>query len=231
MLREIEGASASIGTTPRQAMMPQNCGFAAPNRLARTTECTPSAPTTSLAVTGAAASKFEFDVVRRLRQADALAAEVNGAGLFAQQRLRNHLVQVAAMDGDVRKAVALDRFHTEIEQLPALPGIPQPDRLAGRKHLDLLERVLEPERMQDTRAVGADLHPGAELAQLVRLLVDIDIDAAADERERRRKPADATADDGDFFLHFDRSLSLVTAGRRRRCASRSTKTSASLSMT
>ena len=92
--------------------------------------------------------------------------------------MRNHAVQIAAMDGDVGKAVALDQFQAEIEQLPALPGIPKPDRLAGRQHLHFLQRLLEPQRMEDARAVGADLHAGAELAQFRRLLVDIDVDAA-----------------------------------------------------
>ena len=112
-----------------------------------------------------------------------------------------HVVQIAAMDGDVRRAVTLDQFQAEIEQLPALPGIPQPDRLAGRQHLHLLERLLEPERMQNAGAVGADLHAGAKFAQFRRLLVDIDIDAAPDQRQRRREPADAAADDDDFFRH------------------------------
>ena len=121
----------------------------------------------------------QFDVVGGLRKPNAFAAQVNGAGFCLQHRLRDHAVQIAAMDGDVGKAVALDRFQAEVEQLPALPGVPQPDRLAGRQHLDLLQRVLEPERMKHARAVGADLHAGAELAQFRRLLVDIDVDAAA----------------------------------------------------
>ncbi len=104
------------------------------------------------------------------------------------------------MDGDVGKAVALDRFHAEVEQLPGLPGVPQPDRLAGGQHLDLFQRVLEAERMQHARAVGADLHAGAKLAQLRRLLIDVDVDAAPQQPERRREPADAAADDGDVVL-------------------------------
>ena len=51
--------------------------------------------------------------------------------------------------------------------------------------------------MKHARAVGADLHAGAKLAQFRRLLVDIDIDAAPNERQRRREPADAAADDRD----------------------------------
>ena len=127
--------------------------------------------------------------------------EMNGAGLCLQHRLRDHAMQIAAMDGDVGKAVALDRFQAEVEQLPALPGIPQPDRLAGRQHLNLFQRLLEPERVKHAGAVGADLHAGAKLAQLGRLLVDIDVDAAANQRQRRRQPADAAADDRDV-VHY-----------------------------
>ena len=121
----------------------------------------------------------QLDVVGGLRKANAFAAQVNSAGFCLQHRLRDDAVQIAAMDGDVGKAVALDRFKAEIEQLPALPGVPQPDRLAGRQHLNLFQRILEPERMKHAGAVGADLHAGAELAQFRRLLVDIDVDAAA----------------------------------------------------
>ena len=54
--------------------------------------------------------------------------------------------------------------------------------------------------MQNPRAVGADLHTGAELAQFGRLLVDIYVDAAPGERQRRRKPADTAADDGNVAV-------------------------------
>ena len=51
--------------------------------------------------------------------------------------------------------------------------------------------------MQHARAVGADLHAGADLAQLGRLLVDLDLDAAPQQGERAGQPADAGADDDD----------------------------------
>ena len=124
-------------------------------------------------------------------------------------------MQIAAMNCDVRKAVALDQFHAELENLPGLPGIPQPDRLAGRQHLYLLKRILKPKRMKNASAVCADLHAGAELAQLRRLLVDFDIDPAPDQRQRRREPADTAADDNDLLLHRRRYLDI--AARLRHC--------------
>src|SRR4029077_15756645 len=113
----------------------------------------------------------------RLRKPDTFSVQVNGAGLGLQHRLRDYTVQIAAMDGDVGKAVARDRFQAEIEQLPGLPGVPQPDRFAGRQHLDLFQHFLQPERVQHAGTVGADLHAGAKLAQFRRLLVDVDVDA------------------------------------------------------
>ncbi len=68
-------------------------------------------------------------------------------------------------------------------------------------HLDLgldgarPERRLEAKRMEHARAVGADLHAGADLAELGRLLVDLDVDAALQQGEPRGEPADAGADD------------------------------------
>ena len=159
----------------------------------------------------------QLDVIGGLREPDAFAAQVNGIGLCLQHRLRDHAMQIAAMDSDVGKAVTLDRFQAEVEQLPALPGVPQPDRLAGRQHLNLFQRVLEAQRVKHARAVGADLHAGAELAQLRRLLVDIDVDAATKQRQRRREPADAAADDRDWLLLIpSRSLiPLPLVGRGR----------------
>ena len=102
------------------------------------------------------------------------------------------------MHEDVRRAVALLRDRAEVEGRPGLAGVPQPRRLAGGEELRRLERVLEAQRMQHARAVGADLHAGADLAQFRRLLVDLDLDPAPDQRERAGEPADAAADDESF---------------------------------
>src|SRR5580704_8186020 len=142
--------------------------------------------------------EMQFYVASRLRQPNAFLVEMNGAGLSLDQRLRNHAMQIAAMNRDVGKTVAFDRLQAEVEQLPALPGIPQPDRLARRQHLYLFQRVLEPERVENARAVGADLHAGAKLAQFRRLFVDIDVDAATGQSECGRQPANPAADNCDI---------------------------------
>ena len=86
--------------------------------------------------------KAQFHRVRRLRKTDAFTVEANCIRFCFEHGLGDHTVQVAAMDGDVGETVAFDRFHAEIEQLPALPGVPQPDRLAGRQHLHFFQGVL-----------------------------------------------------------------------------------------
>jgi len=66
----------------------------------------------------------QFDVAVARRNRDAPAIEVYRTGLFPAQRSGDDPVQIAAVDGDVGKAVAFDRHHAEIEKFPALPGIP-----------------------------------------------------------------------------------------------------------
>ncbi len=143
------------------------------------------------------------------------------SGFLPHQRLRDHAMQIAAMHGDVRRAVARHRFQTEIEQLPALPGVPQPDRLAGRHDLHRFQRRLQPERMQDAGAVRADLHARAEFPQFRRLLIDFDIDAAAHQRQRRRQPADAAADDRDVVKGMKSAFPRATSEAGSPAASRS----------
>jgi len=109
-------------------------------------------------------------------------------------------VKVVAVDGDVRKAVALDRQRAEVEQFPGLPGIPETDLLALRLRGDRHDLVLEPEREQDPRAVGADLNAGAHFFQLDRLLEHIDVKSLAEQRECRSQAANSPSHNRN--LHF-----------------------------
>lgn len=59
------------------------------------------------------------------------------------------------------------------------------------------QRLYEPERTQDSRAVRADLDAGAELAKPRGLLVDVDIQAAREQREYGSETADGAAEHGD----------------------------------
>ena len=106
-------------------------------------------------------------------------------------------VQVGAMDHEIGRAVARDRLRAEIEQLPGLARVPEPDFFAGRLAPDLAQRSFQPEREQHARAVRRNLHARAELGEFARLLVDLDVVAVAQQRERGREAADARADDQD----------------------------------
>src|SRR5207244_1217784 len=132
-----------------------------------------------------------------LRHADTFAVELDGVGLRVPDRFEQRRVQVATVEHHVREAVALDRDRAEVEQLPSLPGAPQPNFFAGNDHAGPLNRVAQAQRIKHARAVRADLYAGAELLQFGRLLVDRDRNAVADERERRGEPTDAAADHRD----------------------------------
>ena len=135
-----------------------------------------------------------------LRDADALAVEMDRVRPLAPDRVEQHGVQIAAVEHHVGKAVALDRDRAEIEQLPGLAGAPEPDLLAGDDDAEPLGRRAEPQRIEHAGAVRADLDAGAELLQLGRLLIDIDADALPDQRQRRGQSADAGADDGNVLF-------------------------------
>ena len=144
-----------------------------------------------------AAREMQRDGRAVIVEAGRARAEPDRIGLERAHRVDQRVVQVGAMDHEIGRAVARDRFGAEVEQLPGLAGIPQPDFLAGRLAPDAADRVFQPEREQHARAVGRDLHAGAELGEPVRLLVDRDVVAVAQQRERGREAADARADDQD----------------------------------
>ena len=128
----------------------------------------------------------------------AAAAELDRVGFARADGIGQQPVQIAPVQHDVRRAVALARGRAEIEPVPGLAGAPVPDHAAGRQHLDALERVFEAERVQHAGAVGADLDAGADLLELGRLLVDLDVEPALEQRQRGGQPADAAADDDDL---------------------------------
>src|SRR5471030_704860 len=105
------------------------------------------------------------------------------------------------MEHHVRKAIALDRNRAEIEQFPGLPRVPETDFFAGDDDANALDGGAEPQGIEYACAVGADLHTGAELFKLRRLLEHFHIDALAEQRERCGKPSDAATDNCDLVQH------------------------------
>src|SRR5687768_279828 len=107
-------------------------------------------------------------------------------------------MQVIAVDRDVGEAVLRHRQRAKIEKLPRLAGVPQADLFAAGLAGDVHDLLLEAEREQDARSVGADLDAGADLAKLGRLLEDLHVEPLPQEPQRRCQPADATPNDRDF---------------------------------
>src|SRR6185503_5899217 len=150
-----------------------------------------------------AAFQLERDAIVVLGKAGAARAEVDGIGLERPDRARQDLQEIGPVDREVRKAVALDRLRAEVEQLPRLARAPQADLLALRLARERLEFIAHAERVEHARAVGGQLHARADLAQLVRLLVDLDVGAQAQQGQRGGEPADAGAcyqDTADGYL-------------------------------
>ena len=137
------------------------------------------------------------DAAGVLLDADTARIQADRAALVREYRLGEQPMQVAAMDEDVGRPIALLRDHAQIEQLPPTPALPVPDLLGLRSHCPSREALLEAKGVQHARAVGADLHSSADLAQLRRLLVDLDLDATPQQGERAGQPADTGADDDD----------------------------------
>ena len=79
-----------------------------------------------------------------------------------------------------------------------LAAVPAPDDERRRDDRDGFHLLAEPEPPQLARAVGRQRDRGADLAQLVRLLVDLEADPALAQREREDQPTDPAADDGDL---------------------------------
>src|SRR3954466_8592092 len=74
-------------------------------------------------------------------------------------------MQVGAVDHEIGRAIARDRLGAEVEQLPGLARIPEPDFLAGRLAPGVAQRGFEAERTQYARAVRRDLHARAKLGE------------------------------------------------------------------
>ena len=120
---------------------------------------------------------------------------MDGARLGALHRLPQHAVKIAAMHHPIGCPEARNQVLAEIEELPGVARIPEPDLLGRSLRHHAAHGRAEAERDQEARAVGAELNARAELAQLVGLLEDVDVEAALQQRQRRGQAADAGAGD------------------------------------
>src|SRR3954468_2487508 len=125
---------------------------------------------------------------------DKLLAEVHAvAGHDGRQRL----VQVAAMEREIGRAVTLLELAPEWMIVGHLAGGGVAVERGCRVKRDLAQAILDPQSTQYAHGVGTLLDACAHPRELVGLLVDVHSDAAAAQRRRGREAADAGADDGD----------------------------------
>src|SRR5262249_44620745 len=128
------------------------------------------------------------DAALVLVETDATGVEMEPARRAGIEGLAQHAVKIAPVHHPVGPAVERARGNAEVEQLPGPAGREQSDLLARGLGGDRLHVLFETERNQDAGAVGAELHAGAELAQLARLLEDLDLDAPLQQRQARDQP-------------------------------------------
>ena len=138
------------------------------------------------ALRASAVLEAETDGVGATLQADAARAHVDCLRLARLYRVGEQPMQVATVDEEVGGAVALLGHDAQVEQLPGAPASPVPDLLGVGPHRAGVEGGREAEGDEHAGAVGADLHAGADLAQLGCLLVDLDVDAALQAGRARR---------------------------------------------
>jgi hypothetical protein len=120
---------------------------------------------------------------------------MDGVQLFPAHRSGEHGEQIRTVHGEVRIAVALQRGLAQIERLPGLARVPEADFLRGGFARKRLQRLADAKLVEDSRAVRAELQPGADFPERRRLLVDLDVAAALERRQGRGESAYPRAGD------------------------------------
>ena len=125
------------------------------------------------------------------RHQPAAAAQLVGAEPLAH-RIQQHGVQLAAMDGELRRVEAgVGAAQFAPHHLAEAVGI---DQLA-RADAGAVERRQQAQRRQFLDRVRQGVDADAEFAQLADLLEHGAVDADGVQRQRRRQPADPAAHD------------------------------------
>ena len=163
-------------------------------------ECTPSAPISASPSTRSPDSRWSVTPVSVWSKFDAAGADVHGIGRALGEGTDQHGVEVGAVDEPVGEAEAGDRIGAEVLHAPGLAGVEQAHFLGGGDRRDRLHRVAQAEFAQHARAVGRDLHAGADLAQFDGLLEEGDVVALLQQREGGDDTADAGPGDQDAWL-------------------------------
>ena len=110
-------------------------------------------------------------------------------------RLVNDRLQPTAMDRKLRHLIAgVGAAQLAPDLLPEAVGIEQLVGSDSRR----IEAIEQPELGQFLDGMGQRIDADAELANSVRLLINLAVDAAGMQHERGRETADAAADDDDL---------------------------------
>src|SRR5262249_6659475 len=106
-------------------------------------------------------------------EAGAAHTELDRVRIGAQHRLAKHLLQIGAVHGVMRGAVA-GAGAAEILHAPALIAVPDAEIDLAGDDADAVERLAEAELAQHARAIGGNLDTGTKFAQRRRLIEDFD---------------------------------------------------------
>jgi hypothetical protein len=93
-------------------------------------------------------------------------------------------MQVGPVHHQIACAALRNGGFAQVEALLLLPGVPQPDLLAGGQASELVEPGADPELDQAAGGVGAQLETGADSRQRRSLLVDVDLESPLRRRAR-----------------------------------------------
>src|SRR5580704_1909187 len=143
---------------------------------------------------GSSICEMRFDVVAVIRH---VSEAVRNVYPLRRDGARQRAMEIAPMKRIIWSAEsALDRLPERgAEQKAAV--VPTPLVESQRFDAGPLERVGNPEPMQNARSVRADIDAGPDLAEDAGLLEDLHVESRAQQRGRRRETADAAADDRD----------------------------------
>ncbi len=110
-------------------------------------------------------------------------------------------MQVGAVRAEIAGPVLRAEHALHLRRRHDGAALPVAHDMAIRLEGDRLERLVEAEGDQHPHGVGAELDAGADLAKLIRLLIDGDVEAALPQGDRggeAAKPASHDCDCPDF---------------------------------